>query len=109
MELTADRDKPKVIEDRIETDTSVRMPRITIDVSSDDLTFIESEVGQSSIASASELIRLALKEYRRVQALDEVDRLLDEALENDETTEITPEYWERKKKEFLARRRATAQ
>lgn len=84
------------------------MPQLSVEVSADDLAFIEREVSDSSVASASELVRVALKEYRRVRALDELDRLVDEALENDTSTLVTPEYWERKKKEFLARRRAAA-
>jgi Arc/MetJ-type ribon-helix-helix transcriptional regulator len=84
------------------------MPRISIEVSPEDMEFIELEVKQSAIASTSELVRIALKEYRRAQALDELDRLVDEALENDASTLVTPEYWERKKREFLARRQAAA-
>jgi Arc/MetJ-type ribon-helix-helix transcriptional regulator len=85
------------------------MPRISIDLSPDDFAFVETEIVEASLGSASELVRIALAEYRRGRALDEVDRLVEEALESGEPIPVTPEYWERKKRQFLEGRRTAIQ
>lgn len=85
------------------------MPRMNIELSEDDLEYINNEVSTGNIGSTSELIAQALKEYRRGQGLDELDRLVEESLASGESIEVTPEYWEEKRKKILERRRAVTE
>lgn len=85
------------------------MARATIDLSSKDSEFIEEEIAAGRCRTPSELIARALTEYRRAQALDELDRLVDEADESGEAIEITPEFWAKRRKQILERKRTAAQ
>jgi Arc/MetJ-type ribon-helix-helix transcriptional regulator len=89
-------------------ESSFHMPRTTVDLSVEDLKYIEEEIAATRGNSASEIIALALKDYRRARASDELDRLIDEAIESGESIEINPEYWAKKKQALLSRARAAA-
>ncbi len=85
------------------------MPRLNIDLSTDEFDYINEEVTATTCKSASELISRALKDYRRARALEELDRLVDEGIKSGDSIEVTPEYWERKRQQFLERHRAAGQ
>lgn len=85
------------------------MPRVTVDLSADDLAYLEAELADGRAKSVDDLFARAVKDYRRARGAEELDRLVDEAIDSGEPVEITPDYWERKKQEFLARRRARVQ
>ena len=81
------------------------MPRVTVELSTDDLNYLQDELAAGRGPTTDELLARALKDYRRARGLEELDRLVQEAIDSGEPFEVTPEYWERKKQEFLARRR----
>ena len=80
------------------------MPRLTVQLSPDDLTYVEDELASGAARSIDDLFARAIQAYRRSRGLEELDRLVEEAVNGGEPSEITPDYWERKKAEFLARR-----
>jgi hypothetical protein len=84
------------------------MPRITIELSKADLEYLEAELADGRGRTLDDLLARAVQDYRRARGAEELDRLVEEAIES-ESVEITPDYWERKKQEFLARRQAQAQ
>ena len=84
------------------------MPKLTIDLPAADLAYLEAELADGRGRSLDDLLAQAVRDYRRARGAEELDRLVEEAVES-ESVEITPDYWERKKQEFLARRQAQAQ
>lgn len=58
--------------------------------------------------SASEYIRELIREDQRRAAQEKLEAMLLEGLASGEPIEVTPEYWERKRKELLERRRPRA-
>jgi antitoxin ParD1/3/4 len=85
------------------------MPRLTIELSADDLAYLEAELADGRGRTLDDLLAQAVHEYRRARGAKELDRLVEEAIDSGEPIEITPDYWERKKQEFLARRQARVQ
>ena len=85
------------------------MPKRTIELAADDLAYLEAELADGRGQTLDELLAQAVQDYRRARGAEELDRLVDEAIESGEPVEVTPEYWERKKQEFLARRQAPVQ
>lgn len=83
------------------------MPQITIKLSAEDLAYIEAEIADGRGQSVDDILARALKDYQRARGMETLDRLVQEAIDSGEAFEVTPEYWERKEKEFLARRRAS--
>jgi len=69
-------------------------------------TFITERVS-GSFGSASEYIRELIRADQRRMAQEKLDTLLLEGLESGHPVEVTPEFWERKRKELLARHSQT--
>jgi antitoxin ParD1/3/4 len=84
------------------------MAHIPIELSNDDLQYIDSEIAAGHSRSISELIAVALKDYRRARGFEELERLAEEGLNSGEPIEVTPEYWAKKEQQLLARARAAA-
>jgi antitoxin ParD1/3/4 len=82
------------------------MPRLTIDLSADDLAYLEAELADGRGRTIDELLTRAVQDYRNARGSEELDRLVQEAIDSGEPIEVTPDYWERKKQEFLARRQS---
>jgi hypothetical protein len=85
------------------------MPRLTIELSADDLAYLRAELAEGRGRTLDELLTQAVQDYRRARGAEELDRLVDEAIDGGDPVEVTPDYWERKKQEFLARRQAPVQ
>lgn len=85
------------------------MPRVSVELSAEDFAYLEAELADGAGKSISDLLARAIKDYRRARGLEELERLAKEGIDSGEPIEITPDYWERKKQEFLDRRRASAQ
>jgi antitoxin ParD1/3/4 len=83
------------------------MPKVNVELSQDDLDYLEAELADGCGKSVDDLLTRAIKDYRRARGLEELERLAQEGIDSGEPFEVTPEYWERKKQEFLARRRAS--
>jgi antitoxin ParD1/3/4 len=53
--------------------------------------------------NTSEYIRELIRQDRKKKAEEKLEKLLIEGLDSGEPVEITPEYWERKRRELVAR------
>jgi antitoxin ParD1/3/4 len=62
-----------------------------------------SERAAGRFGSASEYIRQLIREGQRRAEQEKLEALLVQGLESGEPVEITPEFWDRKRKELLAR------
>jgi hypothetical protein len=82
------------------------MPRVTIQLSPDDLKYVEEELTSGAARLIDDLFDRAVQDCRTWRGLEELARLVQEAIDRGEPSEITPDYWERQKREFLARRRS---
>lgn len=82
------------------------MPKVTVELSQGELEYLEAELADGRGKSVADLLSRAIQDYRRARGAEELDRLVEEAIDSGEPIEITPDYWERKKQEFLARRQA---
>ena len=65
--------------------------------------WVESQVASGGYGNTSEYIRELIRQDRRKKADEKLERLLIEGLDSGEPVEITPEYWERKRRELVAR------
>ena len=64
-----------------------------------------SERAKGRFGSASEYVRELIREDQRRAAQEKLEAKLLEGLESGESLEVTPEYWERKRRELLQRHR----
>jgi len=71
--------------------------------------FIESEVEKGDYGSASELFREMVRERQKRHAQERLERLLLEGLESGNPIEVTPDYLSRRRRDLLARIKATAE
>lgn len=67
-----------------------------------------TERAKGRFGSASEYVRELIREDQRRAAQEKLEAKLLAGLESGEPIEITPDYWERKRKELLHRRRPKA-
>ncbi len=65
--------------------------------------FIDEQITKGGYGTASEYIRQLLREEQKRQLRDEIDKRLLAALQSGDPIEVTPEYWERKRRELLQR------
>ena len=81
------------------------MPRVTVELSAEDAAFIEDEVSAGRAGSRAEAVAAFIREAQRYRALEEIGRLAREGIESGDPIPVTPEYWEKKRQVFAARRR----
>jgi antitoxin ParD1/3/4 len=65
--------------------------------------FVEAEAARSGCTTTSEYVRRLIHDAQKRAAHDELERKLLEGLRSGAPIEITPEYWERKRKELVDR------
>lgn len=65
--------------------------------------FVEAEAARSGCTTISEYMRRLIHEAQRRTQQDELERKLIAGLESGDPIEITPEYWERKRRDLLER------
>ena len=82
------------------------MPRVTVELSAEDAALIEDEIAAGRAASRTEAVAAFIGEAQRYRALEEVGRLAQERIASGDPIPVTPEYWEKKRQAFAARRRA---
>lgn len=63
--------------------------------------FVESQVQRGGYSTPSEYVRALLREERRRQAEDEIERLLLEGLESGTPIDVTPAFWRKKRRDLL--------
>ena len=66
-------------------------------------TFVEGEVAQGGYSSTSEYVRSLIREAQKRKAQEKLEALLLAGLESGEPIEVTPEYWEKKRKQLEER------
>ena len=65
--------------------------------------WVEAQIEAGRYGNLSEYIRELIRRDQDRAVQDRLERLLLEGLESGNPVEVTPEFWERKKKELLAR------
>ena len=65
--------------------------------------YVENQVRGLGYSTPSEYVRTLLREDRKRNAQEKLEALLLEGLESGKPIEITPEYWERKRRQLIER------
>lgn len=65
--------------------------------------FVEAEAARSGCTTTSEYVRRLIQDAQKRAAHEELERKLLQGLESGTAIEITPQYWERKRLELIAR------
>lgn len=65
--------------------------------------FVESEAAKSGCTTTSEYVRRLINDAQRRTAQEELDRKLLAGLDSGASIAITPEYWEKKRREIVQR------
>jgi antitoxin ParD1/3/4 len=65
--------------------------------------FVENQVQQHGYSTPSEYVRELLRQDQKRRAEDQIEALLLEGLQSGDPIEITPEYWEAKRKSLIER------
>lgn len=67
-------------------------------------TFVQERVSEGGYSSVSEYVRDLIRADQKRRAEERIDALLLEGLNSGEPIEVTPEYWEQKKRTLAERR-----
>jgi len=65
--------------------------------------FVEVQVKSAGFSTPSEYIRALIRDDQKRRAEEKLEMLLLEGLQSGEPIEITPEHWERKRAQLIAR------
>jgi len=65
--------------------------------------WVEAQVTSGGYGNTSEYIRELIRLDRKRKAEERLEKLLIEGLDSGEPIEVTPEYWERKRRKLVAR------
>jgi antitoxin ParD1/3/4 len=65
--------------------------------------FVEAEAARSGCTTTSEYVRRLIQEAQKRAEQEALERRLLEGLESGDPIDITPEYWERKRRELVKR------
>jgi antitoxin ParD1/3/4 len=65
--------------------------------------FVEAEAARSGCTTTSEYVRRLIHDAQRRAAQEDLERKLVDGLESGEPLEISKEYWEKKRRELVAR------
>jgi antitoxin ParD1/3/4 len=65
--------------------------------------YVEDQVKDSGYSTPSEYIRELLRQDQKHRVEQNLERLLLEGMNSGEPIEITPEYWEKKRRQFIER------
>lgn len=65
--------------------------------------FVEDEASRSGCTTSSEYIRRLIYDAQRRAVQDDLERKLIAGLESGEPVVVTPEYWEKKRRELVER------
>lgn len=64
---------------------------------------VRKRIRDGGFSSVAEYVRTALRTDLRLARDEQLEKLLLEGLESGEGTEVTPEYWEKRRRELNAR------
>lgn len=65
--------------------------------------FVEDQVRENGFSTPSEYIRALVREDQKRQAQEKLEALLLEGLHSGEPLPVTPEYWDRKRSQLIAK------
>lgn len=65
--------------------------------------YVEKQVAEGGYSTPSEYLRELLRQDQKQRAAEKLEALLLEGLDSGKPIEITPEYWERKRSQLIAR------
>ena len=65
--------------------------------------YVEKQVKEGGYSTPSEFIRALLRDDHKRRAREKLEALLLEGVNSGEPLESTPEYWERKRRQLIAR------
>ena len=65
--------------------------------------FVQSRVTEGGYSSVSEYVRELIRADQKRQVEEQIDALLVESLNSGEPIQVSPEYWEAKKRKLTAR------
>jgi len=65
--------------------------------------FVEAEAARSGCTTTSEYMRRLIHEAQKRTAQEDLERKLIAGLESGDAIDITPEFWEQKRRELVAR------
>jgi antitoxin ParD1/3/4 len=65
--------------------------------------YLEARVKEGGYSTPSEYVRALVREDQQRKAEEKLEALLLESLSSGAPIEITPEYWERKRRQFIKR------
>jgi antitoxin ParD1/3/4 len=65
--------------------------------------YLEARVKEGGYSTPSEYVRALVREDQQRKAEEKLEALLLEGLSSGAPIEITPEYWERKRRQFIKR------
>ncbi len=65
--------------------------------------WLEARIASSGFGTVSEYLRELIRRDQRDAARDELEHKLLKALDSGDAIEVTPEFWERKRRELIAR------
>lgn len=65
--------------------------------------FVDEQVKSGGYGTASEYIRELIRQDQKRAADEKLEALLLEGLDSGEPIEVTPEYWEKKRRELIER------
>jgi len=77
------------------------MPTITITIPADLEAFVRDRVAEGGYGSAADYVRDLIRADRRRQVEGRLDALLREGIESGAPIEVTPGYWESKKRTLV--------
>ena len=71
--------------------------------------YVESQVTEGGYSTPSEYLRELLRQDQQRRADDKLTGLLLEGLNSGQSIEVSPEYWEKKRRQLVGRHLAQAQ
>jgi antitoxin ParD1/3/4 len=79
------------------------MASLNISLSQSLKDYVEKRVATGGYSTPSEYLRELVRQDQKQQAEDELEALLLEGLNSGDPIEISPEYWENKRRQFIDR------
>ena len=65
--------------------------------------FVEAQAARSGCTTTSEYVRRLIHDAQQRAEQEELERKLIEGLESGDLTDLTPEYWEKKRRQLVKR------
>ena len=80
-----------------------KLASLSVSLPKDQRTWVEQRVATAGYGNVSDYVRELIRRDQKTEAQDRLERLLIDALKSGKRIEVTPEYWERKRADLIAR------